>query len=96
MFREIEQRLAPRPECWHRGFMRPDLEDIVGLYADDLPPERRRQMLDEIRDPDSETTQALGDIRQLARSEIELHAIPGLEEIASLEDRLEAQRVSAS
>ena len=96
MFRKIEQRLAPSSELWHRSPMQPDLEDIVRLFADDLPPERHRQMLDEIRDPDSETAQALNGIQRLARSQIDLHTIPGLEEIALLEDRLEAQRVSAS
>ena len=72
------------------------LDDIAGLYAGDLPADRAWELRRELQDPHSEAIQLVEEMQRIARSEIDLHTIPGLEEIAALEDRLEERHDAAS
>ena len=72
------------------------LDDIAGFYAGELPAERSRALRRELQNPQSEATRLVAEMQRIARSEIDLHAIPGLEEIAALEDRLEKRLGAAS
>ncbi len=63
------------------------LNDLMALYAGSLPDPRRRELLEALRDPHSDVAQAAAEIRRIARSQINLAKIPGLEEIAAWEAR---------
>jgi len=76
--------------------MRVSLKDVIGLYSGTLAPQRRAAMLEALRDPDSETGRKVTALRRIARTEIDLHRLPGMESIAELEDRLEARSDHAS
>lgn len=66
-------------------------EQIIGLYGNEMDPEERRKLLEELRDPNSEAAKLLEAMRTLARAKIDLHQIPGMEEIAKWEDALSNQ-----
>jgi hypothetical protein len=65
------------------------LDDLMALYAGSLDDPRRRELVQELHDPQSEAARAAAEIRRIARSEIDLAKIPGLEEIAAWEARRE-------
>ena len=62
-------------------------DDLMALYADSLGPPRRRELVSQLREPQSEAAQALAEIQRIARSEIDVAKVPGLEEIAAWEVR---------
>ena len=64
------------------------LDLILGLYGGTLEDDEQQRLLEELRDPQSEATQIVDAIRVLARLKVDLHKIPGLQELAALEDRL--------
>ncbi len=63
------------------------LHDLMALYAGSLHDPRRRELIEELHDPHSEAAQVAAEIRRIARSEIDLAKIPGLEEVAAWEAR---------
>lgn len=65
------------------------IEDVVGLYCDSLSPERKAALLTDLKNPDSEIARVLEQVRDMARADIDIGLIPGLEEIAAREARLE-------
>ena len=65
------------------------IEDVVGLYCDCLSPERKEVLLTDLKNPDSEIARVLEQVRHAARADIDVGLIPGLEEIAAREARLE-------
>lgn len=71
------------------------LHDLIGLYADSLDEQRRRELVEELRDPHSPVATGLAEIRRIARSEIDIAKIPGLEEIAAWEARWDEGRGGA-
>jgi hypothetical protein len=64
------------------------LDLILGLYGGTLEDSEQQRLLEELRDPQSEAAQIVDAIRVLARLKVDLHKIPGLQELAALEDRL--------
>jgi hypothetical protein len=64
------------------------LDLILGLYGGTLEDNDRQRLLEELRDPQSEAAQIVDAVRVLARLKVDVHKIPGLQELAALEDRL--------
>jgi len=65
-------------------------EEVFRVYSGKGSPE----VLEELRDPDSEASHMAGLIESLPHMEVDLHKIRGLEEMAACEDHIEkSQRV---
>ncbi len=58
-------------------------DDLMALYAGSLREPRRRELVRQLRDPRSDAAHALAEIQRIARSEIDVARVPGLEEIAA-------------
>jgi hypothetical protein len=64
-------------------------DDLMALYTGSLAGPRRRDLVEELHDPESDAAQTLARIQQIARGQIDVTKIPGLEEIAAWEARQE-------
>lgn len=70
-------------------FMKPEsFDEIVAYCCSNLPPNEMLRIQEQLKDPGSDWSKAMDAMRQIVRTEIDLKAIPGLEEIAAHEDRL--------
>jgi hypothetical protein len=62
-------------------------DDLMALYAGSLDDPRRRELVKELQDPQSAAAHAVAEIQRIARREIDVAKVPGLEEIAAWEAR---------
>jgi hypothetical protein len=68
------------------------MDEILALYTGALDADQRRRVIEELQIADSEASHALQKLQRLARSEIDIAKIPGLEDIAAWEERSERRR----
>jgi hypothetical protein len=62
-------------------------DQLINLMAGTIDAAKRQELLSELRDRHSEASMVLKAIHSLARAQIDLAKIPGLEEIARMENR---------
>jgi hypothetical protein len=63
-------------------------DDLIDLYAGRVEePWKHAHMIQELQDPTSELSKTAEEIRRIARTNIDISKIPGLEEVTIFEEK---------